>query len=186
MHPRKKRGFINNALPAAMWKPKRAKKPTITATNWIALLDQTKSVSSSGLTRRGEVDMWKDIKSIKPGDDKKHLLCAWTTQVDGHQWGYEVLVLWPDGVLTDTVEDEVLPGEMPDLCMEIEEYMKIERLCRDAERYRWLRQRDINTIKEGGLFAGMTPDNIVLNGAELDIAVDSFMAIEKAKSAKAT
>ena len=48
---------------------------------------------------------------------------------------------------------------------------------RDAERYRWLRARDLDTIYAGGLFVGMTPENYVLNGVDLDLAVD--LAMEK-------
>jgi hypothetical protein len=43
---------------------------------------------------------------------------------------------------------------------------------KDAERYRKLRNADISTVHEGGVFAGLTPDNVVLNGEDLDIAVD--------------
>lgn len=49
----------------------------------------------------------------------------------------------------------------------------------DAMRYRWLRDRDVDTIDKGGIFAGMTPKNVVLNGAELDAAIDAAMAEEK-------
>jgi hypothetical protein len=42
----------------------------------------------------------------------------------------------------------------------------------DAARYRWLRERDLDTITKGGVFAGMTPKNVVLNGEDLDRAVD--------------
>lgn len=43
---------------------------------------------------------------------------------------------------------------------------------KDAQRYRWLRSRDLNAIEDGGVFAGMTPDNTVLNGDDLDRAID--------------
>jgi hypothetical protein len=49
---------------------------------------------------------------------------------------------------------------------------------RDAERYRWLRSRNLETIHQGGVFAGTTPENMVLNGVDLDAAVDA--AIEAA------
>ena len=42
----------------------------------------------------------------------------------------------------------------------------------DAQRYRWLRGRDLNTITAGGVFAGMTPQNVVINGADLDARID--------------
>lgn len=45
----------------------------------------------------------------------------------------------------------------------------------DAARYRWLRARDLDTISRGGVFAGMTPQNIVLNGDDLDREIDAAM-----------
>jgi hypothetical protein len=48
-------------------------------------------------------------------------------------------------------------------------------LRRDAMRYRWLRRRDLDTIDMGGLFVGKTPENIVLNGVDLDFAIDEAM-----------
>ena len=42
----------------------------------------------------------------------------------------------------------------------------------DAKRYAWLRERDLDTIHRGGVFAGLTPKNVVLNGEDLDIAID--------------
>lgn len=53
---------------------------------------------------------------------------------------------------------------------------KCELLEKDAERYRFLRERDIDEIEKGGVFAGLTPDNLVLNGMDLDSAIDSAMA----------
>ena len=47
---------------------------------------------------------------------------------------------------------------------------------RDAGRYRFLRSRDLETINNGGVFAGVTPDNIVLNGTDLDAAIDAAIA----------
>ncbi|MAM60878.1 hypothetical protein [Maritimibacter sp. UBA3975] len=47
---------------------------------------------------------------------------------------------------------------------------------RDAARYRWLRARDLDTIDKGGVFAGLTPQNMVLNGEDLDEAIDAAMA----------
>lgn len=45
----------------------------------------------------------------------------------------------------------------------------------DARRYRYLRERDLDTIDKGGVFAGMTPENVVLNGDDLDRAVDAAL-----------
>lgn len=53
-------------------------------------------------------------------------------------------------------------------------------LLRDAERYRHLKSKDIGAIHKGGVFAGKTPDNVVLNGDELDAAVDQSIKYEAA------
>lgn len=52
---------------------------------------------------------------------------------------------------------------------------------RDAARYRWLRERDLDSIDKGGVFAGMTPENLVLSGDELDAAIDLQMSFEKTR-----
>lgn len=57
---------------------------------------------------------------------------------------------------------------------------EIERLRKDAERYQVLRQADVDTIHNGGLFAGLTPENIVLNGRDLDERVDAVITSHKA------
>jgi hypothetical protein len=51
----------------------------------------------------------------------------------------------------------------------------LARLAQDAARYRHLRGKDLDTIQWGGVFAGMTPDNFVLNGEDLDREVDAEM-----------
>lgn len=61
--------------------------------------------------------------------------------------------------------------------------LKGTTLLADAHRYRWLRERNLDTITTGGVFAGMTPQNIVLNGADLDNAIDSAIAREKGSAA---
>ncbi|HCF2412887.1 TPA: ead/Ea22-like family protein [Pseudomonas aeruginosa] len=50
-----------------------------------------------------------------------------------------------------------------------------ESMQKDAARYRWLRERDLETIRQGGVFAGMTPENIVLNQEDLDAAIDAAL-----------
>ena len=42
-------------------------------------------------------------------------------------------------------------------------------------RYAYLRSRNLDAIELGGIFAGQTPDNLVLNGADLDAAIDDAM-----------
>lgn len=51
-------------------------------------------------------------------------------------------------------------------------------LRKDAERYQWLRSRDLETINHGGVFAGITPQNMVLNEETLDEAIDAARAQE--------
>lgn len=50
---------------------------------------------------------------------------------------------------------------------------------RYAERYSWLRDRDLSTIHQGGVFAGKTPENLVLSGDDLDAAIDAQMDMER-------
>jgi len=58
-----------------------------------------------------------------------------------------------------------------------------QALQRDAQRYRWLRSRDLSTIERGGVFAGMTPANVVLAEEDLDRAVDEAMGRQPEGSA---
>jgi len=46
---------------------------------------------------------------------------------------------------------------------------------RDAMRYQWLRKKDLDTIQNGGVFGGQTPENVVLSEDELDTAIDREM-----------
>ena len=50
-----------------------------------------------------------------------------------------------------------------------------ETAVRYAIRYAHLRERPLDTIAAGGVFAGMTPQNVVLNGEDLDIAIEQQM-----------
>jgi hypothetical protein len=43
----------------------------------------------------------------------------------------------------------------------------------DAARYRYLRSRDLDTIHQGGIFAGEVPANVVINGDYVDAAIDA-------------
>lgn len=49
----------------------------------------------------------------------------------------------------------------------------------DAARYAWLRDRDLESINLGGLFVGRTPDNLVVNGDDLDAAIDERLLVEQ-------
>lgn len=57
---------------------------------------------------------------------------------------------------------------------------EVETLRPDAMRYQVLRQADLDTIQNGGLFAGLTPDNMVINGVDLDERVDAVIHTRKA------
>lgn len=46
----------------------------------------------------------------------------------------------------------------------------------DARRYRYLRDRDLDAIDRGGVFAGRVPQNVVINGDDLDAAIDAALA----------
>lgn len=52
----------------------------------------------------------------------------------------------------------------------------------DALRYRHLRAKDVDTIENGGVFAGQTPQNFVLSEDDLDKAIDHEMAVAAATS----
>jgi hypothetical protein len=51
-----------------------------------------------------------------------------------------------------------------------------ERVRTYAIRYAMLRAAPIDAIHSGGVFAGQTPQNVVLNGADLDAAIDAAIA----------
>ena len=72
---------------------------------------------------------------------------------------------------------QALGADMDDDGSEIEGLAT--ELRKDAERYRVLRQADVDTVQNGGLFAGLTPDNIVINGLDLDIHTDAVIAARK-------
>ena len=55
-----------------------------------------------------------------------------------------------------------------------------ERLRADAARYQFLRARDLDAIYAGGVFAGQTPQNVVLNGDDLDREIDAALAVSEA------
>lgn len=53
--------------------------------------------------------------------------------------------------------------------------IEVETLRLDAMRYQVLRQADVDTIQNGGLFAGLVPDNKVINGVDLDEQADAVI-----------
>lgn len=59
-----------------------------------------------------------------------------------------------------------------------EEFQSLGAIRLAADRYQWLRERDVDAIHRGGVFAGQTPRNVVLSGEDLDQAVDAAMGKE--------
>jgi hypothetical protein len=55
----------------------------------------------------------------------------------------------------------------------------LEGLRKDAARYQYLRSRDLETIKSGGIFAGRAPENVVVNLEDLDTSIDAALAEQK-------
>lgn len=53
---------------------------------------------------------------------------------------------------------------------------KHEKAVKDAMRYQYLRNADVDAIHKGGIFAGKTPENVVINGEDLDEAIDKALA----------
>lgn len=63
----------------------------------------------------------------------------------------------------------------PGACSDCNNAISDETAARYAKRYAWLRARDLDAVHGGGVFAGQTPQNIVLNGDDLDAAIDTAM-----------
>ena len=55
------------------------------------------------------------------------------------------------------------------------EIAAMEAVLTTVRRYKFLWERDLSTIAEGGVFAGKVPDNHVLNGVTLDDEIDREM-----------
>lgn len=64
--------------------------------------------------------MWSEVAGKVNPATRHDVLCAWQPSYSGGPWAYEVLVNWPDGVWTDTMENEVEANEMPTYWMEIQ------------------------------------------------------------------
>lgn len=62
-------------------------------------------------------------------------------------------------------------------CSDCSGALKPAAIFRYAKRYAYLRERSLDAIKSGGVFAGMTPDNVVLNGDDLDAAIDAALTL---------
>lgn len=63
----------------------------------------------------------------------------------------------------------------PSNCSGCNHALSSEHVLEYAKRYAWLRERDLDAVHKGGVFVGQTPKNIVLNGDDLDAAIDAAM-----------
>ena len=63
----------------------------------------------------------------------------------------------------------------PATCSGCNHAISSEQVLQYAKRYAWLRERNLDTVHEGGIFAGKTPLNVVLNGTDLDDEIDAAM-----------
>lgn len=94
------------------------------------------------------------------------------------QWiiGHDGVKRWTDdGEIAET-EPVCAAGVEPCACAvaTLRYAVKCEQ---DAKRYQYLRSRNLDTIHNGGVFAGMTPNNVIINGNDLDVIIDA--AIEE-------
>ncbi|RQV52075.1 Lar family restriction alleviation protein [Burkholderia cenocepacia] len=113
------------------------------------------------------VGKWKfvycpDCLAEGPADDLEVVAVA--------EWNRRVLSATAQPVADDAASqsDETTMHE----CM-VSLLARTEAAEADAFRYRFLRERDLDAAKVGGVFADKTPDNVVLNGADLDAAIDA-------------
>ena len=98
-------------------------------------------------------------------------------QHPGHRTGrwLELTTAWPTMFVCDVLSTGRVIGWVG-----TDEFNGLIAIVRNAERYQVLRQADIDTIHNGGLFAGLTPDNIVINGSDLDQRTDAVIDSHKA------
>ncbi|OTH42557.1 hypothetical protein CAY90_27160 [Pseudomonas aeruginosa] len=126
------------------------------------------------LAERATPGPWSAV--WEEGDDT-----AWPNLFPVIQAGNGEVVIGNEGFYTDLEQDKAnatfCAAANPQAILGL--IAEVERLRTDAARYRWLRERDLETIRRGGVFAGMTPENIVLNLEDLDAEIDA--AIEGAK-----
>jgi len=64
--------------------------------------------------------MWKEILIKEKPDTRHDVLCAWQPSHREGIWTYDVLIHWPDGIWTDSMENEVQACEMPTYWAEIQ------------------------------------------------------------------
>ena len=63
----------------------------------------------------------------------------------------------------------------PDTCVCCNHAISDADVRRYAVNYAYLREKPLTTVNDGGVFVGRTPDNVVLNGDDLDAAIRAEM-----------
>ncbi|HBO0183909.1 hypothetical protein CAZ16_24605 [Pseudomonas aeruginosa] len=126
------------------------------------------------LAERATPGPWSAV--WEEGDDT-----AWPNLFPVIQAGNGEVVIGNEGFYTDLEQDKAnatfCAAANPQAILGL--IAEVERLRTDAARYRWLRERDLETIRRGGVFAGMTPENIVLNLEDLDAEIDAAIEGDK-------
>lgn len=125
-----------------------------------------------------EIALWQAMHKRNdwgnPADDKlvlKHLRSR------GLWIGYKAdQMVYPLGKLMDDEIARVKAEQEP----QGEREPLTDEQRKDAERYRHLRAQPIDCIDAGGIFCGKTPENVVVNGEDLDAAVDAAIGIGQA------
>ena len=131
--------------------------------------------------RYGEFEQVNGAGANRLMDENERMRAGFAAICDGLErgdigedvtWFSDFQTLW-EFCSTFIGRDEPLGVDLAAPTKADREYMQ---LCKDAERYRWLRERDLDTIHNGGVFAGLTPENMVVNLEHLDAAIDGAMA----------
>ncbi|MCF5059094.1 hypothetical protein GIW54_21600 [Pseudomonas proteolytica] len=130
-----------------------------------------KSGRIARISLRSAIDLHGEVIN---GDDAQQIeIARLRTEVAGLRTGYEAY----EQVNAELkAENERLERNRDMWKGQVERQAEeLTALRKAAERYEWLRRRDLETVHAGGVFAGLTPHNVVLNGVDLDIAIDAAL-----------
>ncbi|AZC81153.1 hypothetical protein [Pseudomonas chlororaphis] len=144
------------------WDPAYSVTPLVDQAHVTLLKDEVETLRAALRTEVEAGDTWK--REAQDLREERNILAARVDNLDRNSHGIHAL---------GTIEK--LRAELDPLKAAQGEPVA-DALRKDAERYQWLRERDLETIRCGGVFAGQTPNNIVLNGEDLDAAIDAAMS----------
>lgn len=87
----------------------------------------------------------------------------------------------PAAILALLAQIDLLKAENQCRVRQVERLVdEAESLRQNADRYLVLRQADVDTVHTGGLFAGLVPENMVINGEDLDQRADAAIEEQRA------